>query len=249
MSFTAEFVCRRCPRRGPTKPSNRERRADQRAYRVLFCAKRGLPSRSVISHEMDQDRERDRNWAWVWDVRPLRGRGFFLGRLSPGSLAPSARRSPGAIHGMAPPGPLGVPFSLGAGWRRIISGAGWRPIISGAGWRRIISGAGWRPIISGAGWRRIISGAGWRRIISGAAWRAVISRGRLACHCLRGRLAPDYLRGWLAPNYFRGRLACHCLRGWLAPDYLRGRLAHSCQAPCQTWPKDCLIPTEKASQI
>ena len=111
------------PRRGPTKTSNRERRADRRAYRVLFCAKRGLPSRSVISHEPDQDRERDwdRDWGrpWVWDVRPLRGRGFFGGRLSPGSLAPSARRSPGAgeavedFQGVAPSGPRGVQLSLG----------------------------------------------------------------------------------------------------------------------------------------
>ena len=30
---------------------------------------------------------------------------------------------------------------------------------------------------------------------------------------------------------------------------LRGRLAHGCQAPCQTWPKDCSFPTEEASQI
>jgi hypothetical protein len=65
----------------------------------------------------------------------------------------------------------------------------------------------------------------------GAAWRAIISRGRLACHCLQGRLA------------------CRCLRGRLACRCLRGRLAHSCQAPCQTWPKNCLIPMEKASQI
>ena len=82
------------PRRGPTKTSNPERRA----YLVLSCAKWGLPSRSVVSHETDQDPERDGNWTWAWDVRPLRGRGFLWGRLSPGSLAPSAQRSPGAIH-------------------------------------------------------------------------------------------------------------------------------------------------------
>ena len=83
----------------------------------------------------------------------------------------------------------------------------------------------------------------------GAAWRAIISRGRLACHCLRGRLACHCLRGRLACHCLRGRLAPNYLRGRLAPNYLRGRLAYSCQAPCQTWPKDCLIPTEKGSQI
>ena len=42
------------------------------------------------------------------------GDGAFLwGVLSPGSLAPSARRSPGAIQGAAPPGPVGVPLSPG----------------------------------------------------------------------------------------------------------------------------------------
>jgi hypothetical protein len=172
------------PRRGPTRTSNRERRP----HRVPFCAKRGLPSRSVISHEMDQDRERDRNWAWVWDVRPLRGRGIFGGRLSPGSLAPSARRSPGAIHGMAPPGPLGVPLSPGAAWRAIVSGAAWRAIVSGAAWRAILSGAGWRPIISAAAWRAVVSGAAWRAIVSGAAWRIVVRR--LARHGQRIASSP-----------------------------------------------------------
>jgi hypothetical protein len=62
----------------------------------------------------------------------------------------------------------------------------------------------------------------------GAAWRAIIS--------IQG-LAP---LGPLGVPLSRGRLACRCLRG---------RLAHSCQAPCQTWPKNCLIPMEKASQI
>ena len=33
------------------------------------------------------------------------------------------------------------------------------------------------------------------------------------------------------------------------PIVSRGRLAHSCQASCQTRPKDCLTPTEKAPQI
>jgi len=96
------------------------------------------------------------------------GTGFFGGRLSPGSLAPSARRSPGAIQGMASPGPPGVPLSPG-------------PL-----------GVPLSPRPLGV------------PLSLGAAWRAIISR---------------------------------------------GRLAHSCQAPCQTWPKDCLIPTEKASQI
>ena len=40
-----------------------------------FCAKRGLPSRSLISHESDQCRELD--WAWVRIVRPLRGWRLF----------------------------------------------------------------------------------------------------------------------------------------------------------------------------
>jgi hypothetical protein len=103
---------------------------------------------------------------------------------------------------------------------------------SGAGWRAIVSGAGWRAIISGGRLAcHYLSGPLGVPLSPGAAWRAIISRGRLACHCLRGRLAPNYLRGRLAPNY------------------LRGRLAYSCQAPCQTWPKDCLIPTEKGSQI
>jgi len=39
---------------------------------------------------------------------------FFWGRLSPGSLAPSARRSPGAIQGLAPSGPLRVQLPLGS---------------------------------------------------------------------------------------------------------------------------------------
>ena len=45
---------------------------------------------------------------------------FWGGRLSPGSLAPSARRSLGAgeavedFQGVAPPGPLGVWLSPGA---------------------------------------------------------------------------------------------------------------------------------------
>jgi hypothetical protein len=39
---------------------------------------------------------------------------FFGGRLSPGSLAPSARRSPGAIQGLAPSGPLRVQLPLGS---------------------------------------------------------------------------------------------------------------------------------------
>ena len=108
------------PRRGPTKTFHPERRP----HRVPFCAKRGLSSTSVISHEPDQDRERDWNRARVWGVRPRRGRGFFWGRLSPGSLAPSARRSPGAIQGMAPPGPLGVQLPLGVAWRPIVSRGG-----------------------------------------------------------------------------------------------------------------------------
>jgi len=136
---------------------------------------------------------------------PPSGTGASLGgRLSPGSLAPSARRSPGAIQGTAPPGPVGVPLS---------------------------------------------PGAAWRAIISRGRLACHCLRGRLACHCLRGRLACHCLRGRLAPNYLRGRLAPNYLRGRLAPNYLRGRLAYSCQAPCQTWPKDCLIPTEKGSQI
>jgi hypothetical protein len=55
------------------------------------------------------------------------GDGFFWGRLPPGSLAPSARRSHGAgkavedFQGMALPGPLGAQLSLGGAWRSIIS--------------------------------------------------------------------------------------------------------------------------------
>jgi len=41
------------------------------------------------------------------------GDGALGGRLSPGSLAPSARRSPGAIQGVAPPGPLVAQLSRG----------------------------------------------------------------------------------------------------------------------------------------
>ena len=41
----------RGPRRGPTKTSNRERRP----HRVRFCTERGLPSRSVISHDESGD--------------------------------------------------------------------------------------------------------------------------------------------------------------------------------------------------
>ena len=112
-----------------------------------------------------------------WDIcHYLRGRlacHCFRGRL--------------ACHYL--PGPLGVPLSLGAAWRAIISrGRLACHYLSGPVGVPLSPGPLGVSLSLGAGWRAIVSGAGWRAIVSGAAWRIVVRR--LARHGQRIASSP-----------------------------------------------------------